>query len=100
MRQCNKCGILLPFDSSLNVPKSYEAGAICKICYKYYKRESMKKIYHTTYDKSKRNNEPERKECTECNKVFFSGYTSKVTCCDDCRIVRKNRLEREKRRIK
>ena len=97
MRKCNKCGILLPFDSSLNVPKSYSAGAICKVCYKYYKRESAKRIYHTTYDKSLRNLEPEKKICTECNKVFFSAYNFKVTCCYDCGICRKNRLEREKR---
>lgn len=98
MRKCNKCGILLPFDSSLNLPKSYSAGAICRICYKYYKRESAKRIYHTTYDKSSRNNEPEKKECTECNKSFWSSYPFKVTCSIKCQRVRKNRLEREKRK--
>ena len=90
----------MPFDSSLNVPKQYRAGKICKYCYKILKKKNFRDYYDNRIDKSLRNNEPIKKVCSECKKTFWTGRYKQQTCCLECARLRKNRLERLKCKIK
>ncbi len=96
MRLCKICGIGLPFDSSLNVPKHYKAGKICKTCYKNDKCTSAKERYiRLGRNELNRNNEPIKKTCTECPKAFWTGRYKRLTCGNECARLRKNRLSRK-----
>lgn len=93
-RFCRFCGIGIGEKNS--PPKSWGVGLVCKVCTKYMNREKALKYYHTSDIKARRCKEPEKKECSECKKTFWSAISFKVTCGDECARVRKNRLQKNR----
>ena len=98
MRTCNKCGIVIPLNNStMNAPKSWGVGKLCKICTKYANRERALKYYYTSDIKARRCKEPEQKNCVICNKSFYTAYKIKITCSKECANIRKKETDKRHR---